>query len=283
MWLPTRFRKLSESESMLDFLWQAMFSSRSLNLIHRTSACRSTFVVHSCFAARAAFSTSFVAQHNTAADSKAAQNVQRTPATTSLKADAGKKRTGTKEIAPAGTAERLEEQLTQLDTLHAMEGELNFDVWAQPLNTFGKLGEKAFLPSDLLASDLHIPSWRSPRADATLWDHVKAFWATQLNGMRNVVSYVPSFSFLLPAYLASLVCTGWQRYRASLESKSSGHCLHSYLKCRQHLGLHPSSTMYRISISNSTKLSPRKFFSEQAVLYLLFVQWRYEDCEKVYC
>ena len=36
------------------------------------------------------------------------------------------------------SAGRLEEQLVLLDKLHALEDQMQFDVWAQPVETFGK-------------------------------------------------------------------------------------------------------------------------------------------------
>lgn len=151
-WHPTRLRKLAESGSAVYFLWQAMFSSRPLSLLCRTSACRNTVAVHAYFPARAAFSTTVVARHNTAADSTVARNVQRTPATSNLKTETPKKRRPVakkKSTAEVGTADHLEEQLESLDTMHAAEDQLTMDVWASPVDTFGKRVEDAVYPSNL--------------------------------------------------------------------------------------------------------------------------------------
>ncbi|THH00474.1 hypothetical protein EW026_g2062 [Hermanssonia centrifuga] len=53
-----------------------------------------------------------------------------------------------------------------------MEGKAPFDVWAHPVETF----------------DLHIPTWRSPRKDASILDHCRAIWSTQANWFRNAIN-----------------------------------------------------------------------------------------------
>ncbi|KAI0087376.1 hypothetical protein BDY19DRAFT_955414 [Irpex rosettiformis] len=65
-----------------------------------------------------------------------------------------------------------EETLKALDALQALAHKTNIDVWNQPIDTL----------------DLIIPSWHSKRSQASIVDHCKAFFQSQLNWMRNAQS-----------------------------------------------------------------------------------------------
>lgn len=117
-----------------------MFSSR----LAQRSACRSTLLLHPLAPARAAFSSSAVARHNTSAPATVAQNVQRSPqSSTSPKNSENALRSQPLEQQKAAREETpqytLEDQLAQLDKLHAIENSMPFDVWAHRLDTFGEL------------------------------------------------------------------------------------------------------------------------------------------------
>lgn len=64
------------------------------------------------------------------------------------------------------------EMLKEVEMIAIMENHAPFDVWAKAIDNL----------------DLYIPSWRDPRKEATLMDHVRMIWNTQKNWFKNVMN-----------------------------------------------------------------------------------------------
>ncbi|KAH8087145.1 hypothetical protein BXZ70DRAFT_541366 [Cristinia sonorae] len=65
-----------------------------------------------------------------------------------------------------------EQMLKELEMVTAMSEHVTFDIWAKAIDNL----------------DLYIPLWKDPRKDASLMDHVRAIWNTQVNWFKNIVS-----------------------------------------------------------------------------------------------
>ncbi|KAI0069693.1 hypothetical protein K474DRAFT_1714011 [Panus rudis PR-1116 ss-1] len=65
-----------------------------------------------------------------------------------------------------------EQKLQEIEKLSMYEHLVPFDVWAQPAPTF----------------DLLIPSWTSPKKDATLGDHIRSHFLSHRNFWQNLFS-----------------------------------------------------------------------------------------------
>lgn len=99
--------------------------------------------------------------------------------------------TGTKETSRVKRMDASEEALKNLEYMQYMGDKVPFDMWAQPVDTFGECivvsvahrNSSSCLTAKL--KDLHIPSWKSHRKDATWRDHLSAIWQTQRNWYLN--------------------------------------------------------------------------------------------------